>query len=437
MSDACVVMLFGKGRIKWDLWVRLLSLLWLRRRVVRRSESGGSGFSHCSGSSLEIIALPTIVGSLNVLRKVHRAGNFTMSPTIVCLICVVISSTFGLAFAYDNTVRRVAVCSQGGDDGGTDPNLDIFLSAFPSMFAMFLVVALIYLALMWIDVHIKSMSMQKMSADNSMIEVYKKALKVFAVFFAVVFMTLYLILTSFAVMWTFVICFVLLVAWPIGAMNLVIILTGVKAPGGCCTIFCYFLRSAIPIAFCAHPSKERKEMIASADPNSAAGKFLLTRLRMAEMVEKTSLRVWLALFVYLISGGVYVVTKASETYQTPQAINAVHFAVMGIFTPLHLAQKQVYKYVKYSLRDAVGDRQGSGKVSAGLSVNSSTETQSNDTDPPSEEDGRRLSVDLSMQKKMDKRLSVDMSTFSKTAAPASNYTKPSTIVPVGDDVGTS
>ena len=59
--------------------------------------------------------------------------------------------------------------------------------------------------------HVKSKTMQKMSSENSLVEVYKKALRGFAIFFATMFFVLFVINASYAVYWTFLTCIVLVV----------------------------------------------------------------------------------------------------------------------------------------------------------------------------------------------------------------------------------
>ena len=72
---------------------------------------------------------------------------------------------------------------------------------------------------------------------------------------------------------------------PIGAMNLVRMLTQPGTSDRCCAKFFEFVVTAIPMAFCGKRSKERQQAISSADSSSPAGKFVLTRLAMAERVE--------------------------------------------------------------------------------------------------------------------------------------------------------
>ena len=57
----------------------------------------------------------------------------------------------------------------------------------------------------------KSKTMQKASGSNSLLQVYKKALRIFAAVFAFGFIAAYLVSTSLAVIWTFMVVLILLV----------------------------------------------------------------------------------------------------------------------------------------------------------------------------------------------------------------------------------
>ena len=92
-------------------------------------------------------------------------------------------------------------------------------------------------------------------------------------------------------------------------MNLIQLLTGGENPGGCCTMFCRFLKAGIPNACCCKRSVDRQNMIHSADAGSASGKFLLSRLKMADMVEKTAVRIWIGFLTYLSAAVVYVMVQ--------------------------------------------------------------------------------------------------------------------------------
>ena len=107
-------------------------------------------------------------------------------------------------------------------------------------------------------------------------------------------------------------------AWrrPIGAMNLIKLLTGGENPGGCCAKFCRFLKAGVPNECCCKYSAGRQNMIDSADAGSGSGKFLLSRLKMADMVEKTALRIWIGFLTYLSAAVVYVMVQ-------PKAVRSV------------------------------------------------------------------------------------------------------------------
>lgn len=111
------------------------------------------------------------------------------------------------------------------------------------------------------------------------------------------------------------------------------------------------------------------------DSSTQAGKFALTRLKMAEMVEKTSVRIWLCLAWYFMSAVLMVVVLAvTKGHQNEDGkLGLVNVCLMSIFIPLHLCLRQMLKYCKYTLRDVLDEtRTSTAKVSAGMSVNSST-----------------------------------------------------------------
>ena len=153
--------------------------------------------------------------------------------------------------------------------------------------------------------------MQKVEKGNSLVDVYKRALRISAFVFVFIFLLLYIVSPSLAVMWSFLACLTLIVITPVGAMNLANILTSTP-PEGCCKSFVKFCITAFPLAFCGKMSEERKKALASADPSSSAGKFLTTRLKMAAMVEKTGMRIWVGMFAYMMFGGFYIVVRRNE-----------------------------------------------------------------------------------------------------------------------------
>ena len=326
-------------------------------------------FMSAAALGVALLALPTIFRCARALWKVHKAGKFDWSPPQTCLVFLATSSTCGMAYNYDGWVRKFFACSDGSDDV-----MEFIISLCTSLFGVFFVLAAIQILLMWIDVHVKSKSMQKVAAGNSLVEVYKKALRISSVIFAVVFVACYSVSTSLAVAWSFLAGFMLFIITPIGAMNLVQMLTGADEKKGC-ALFCAFNRTAIPVAIFKRRSKERAEAFATADAGTTAGKFKLTRLKMAEMVEKTSIRLWFGITLYMFGGVMYIGAKAKESSYELGKVNSIHISAIILFLSIHLMDRQMLLYCTYTLRDILdADRQSSGKVSAGMSVNSSTTT---------------------------------------------------------------
>ena len=156
------------------------------------------------------IVLPTIIRQAIALYKLHKAGRLKRSATVNCLVYNMLSGIFGWCYIIDTWMRKPSTCAPAEKDGGTDLAYDyIVFSLFTSLFAMFIVLAVIQILLMWIDVYSKSKSMQKAQTGNSLIEVYRKVLRIYAALFVFVFFGLYLVDTSLAVLWTFLTCIVL------------------------------------------------------------------------------------------------------------------------------------------------------------------------------------------------------------------------------------
>jgi hypothetical protein len=85
----------------------------------------------------------------------------------------------------------------------------------------------------------------------------------------------------------------------------------------CCAKLCAFAATGIPMAFCGKRSKERQHAWSSADSSSPAGKFVLTRLAMAEKVEKAGIWIWFGMMGYLAAGVGYLMfqpTTVSKSY---------------------------------------------------------------------------------------------------------------------------
>ena len=192
---------------------------------------------------------------------------------------------------------------------------------------------------------------------------------------------------------------------PIGAANLVQLLTGDKPESeNCCAVLCHFIHQAVPFACCNKVSKQRLNAYQTV-PSGPQGKFAISRLKMADMVEKTAVLIWISLVCYLFAGFGMVASNAhavstsclfvrlglSHEFSTLQqqtlgpdangGLIGSHFAGLFVFMALEFALRRMLVYCKYTLRDILDDsRKNSGKVSAGMSVNSSTEaTDSSDS----------------------------------------------------------
>ena len=183
------------------------------------------------------ITIPTIAKAAVALYKVKKAGKLNWGASTICLLYTMISAFFGTAYIADEWVYKMNTCAQSENDGGTPSSLYYVLKTFTPLLAMFFVLSVVQILLMWcvlscgslfpvemlmtfmclcacdnrIDVHVKSKTMQKMSSENSLVEVYKKALRGFAIFFATMFFVLFVINASYAVYWTFLTCIVLVV----------------------------------------------------------------------------------------------------------------------------------------------------------------------------------------------------------------------------------
>jgi hypothetical protein len=162
--------------------------------------------------SISILAIPTTVRCVRALYKVHKAGRLDWAAPTTCIAFTAVASIFGFVYLFEEWIRKPLVCAQSIDDGGTNVTLWYILSASSSLLAMFTVLAVTQILLMWIDVYVKSKTMQKVASGNSLLDVYKKALRRGALFFAVVFTVLFSRSASWAVMWTFFICVLLVVA---------------------------------------------------------------------------------------------------------------------------------------------------------------------------------------------------------------------------------
>lgn len=88
-----------------------------------------------------------------------------------------------------------------------------------------------------------------------------------------------------------------------------VMLTQTGTSDRCCAKFCKFVVSAVPMALCGKRSKERQDAMNSADSSSPAGKFILTRLAMAERVETVSTWIWFGLMSYIFAAVGYLMNQ--------------------------------------------------------------------------------------------------------------------------------
>ena len=162
-----------------------------------------------SGLAIVALALPTLFHCVKSLIKLNMAGKLEWGPPTSCMLFTALSSAFGCFNQVHDFILYPLECDQDYTWGGRPYRT--LLRLCNSFFAMFITLSVITILVMWIDVHIKSKSMQKMTKDNSLAETYKKALLISAGVFAIVFFVLLTIDTSLALMWTFLTCIVLLI----------------------------------------------------------------------------------------------------------------------------------------------------------------------------------------------------------------------------------
>ena len=287
-----------------------------------------------------IVGLPTIFGSARLLFHLHVAKQF-QGAIVAATISILFSSTFAIAFTFDTEIRKTFNCDS---EGGTDENVHLIAASFVSFFAMFFVVAFLQIVLMWIDVYVKSKTMQKMAANSSILDKYKKVIRGWCVAFVVIFIPAYIISTSAAVGFAQLQVFMFICVWPIGAFNLINILTGGKHSGGnCCSHFCIWFKGSLSMGCRGKPTAERDQMIQAADPSKNEGKFLIARLKMACMVEKTSIRVWLGLIFHFLSALMFVYSKTKEELVVAGEMYLAHFALFGMIYSLMVAEFAMYQ----------------------------------------------------------------------------------------------
>ena len=345
-----------------------------------------------------IIGLPNMIVASKVLWTLKKKEKLNTGAASVCTVCVIMGNFFALGYLLDNQFRKSLTCDV---NGGTPEWSSQFLGGFASFFALCYILSIINLALMWIDVHVKSKTMQKASASNSLLESYKKFLRGFSVFFGVAGIASYSVSTSYFILLTFLVGIAILIVWcvalalrcllrraycrvvfvdvveyrhafssgQIGAMNLSNLLTGSSDSRKGCAGFVYFVRKSILVAVCrgSHPDRAT-----TGDTESSAARFQMTRFRMADMVEKAFVRVWIAVFIYMISCVVYVIELAKEVDGVPGGFNGVQFASAALFISTMFGFHEIFRFTKFMLRDVIGERKTTSRLEAGMSVNSST-----------------------------------------------------------------
>ena len=101
-------------------------------------------------------------------------------------------------------------------------------------------------------------------------------------------------------------------------------------------------------------SQERIDAFPSADKGTSAGKFQLTRLKMAEMVETTQFRFPPGNALYIFKVFVYIATKARESTYETRKTNAIHLPTVVLFCSVHAMNRQLLLYCSYTLRAVLG-----------------------------------------------------------------------------------
>ena len=161
-----------------------------------------------------------------------------------------------------------------------------------------------------------------------------------------------------------------------GAANLVFVLVGKERDdAGCCANYCHFLQHGIPFAFGGKRSQERQKLIASCD-TSSAGKFKLSRIKMAEMIEKTAAGIWIFILLFMFGGIMYGFNAEISYKNEAGRLSGISVCFILVFLPINLLFRNFTRFLKFQLRDVVSPR--TSKVVAGLSVTSSTNTTENE-----------------------------------------------------------
>jgi len=155
------------------------------------------------------VCLPTLFGTARLLWHLYCINEFK-GAIIVATTCIFCSTVFGIAFTADTEIRKTFTCTS---DGGTDENVHLIAASFVSAFALFFVLAFLNIVMMWIDVYVKSKTMQKMASNSSLLDKYKRVIRGWCVAFVVIFIPLYIISTSAAVGFAQVQIFTFILVW--------------------------------------------------------------------------------------------------------------------------------------------------------------------------------------------------------------------------------
>ena len=97
------------------------------------------------------------------------------------------------------------------------------------------------------------------------------------------------------------------IGFPWGASKLIGVLTN-NPDRSCCTFFV----EGIPFTLVGKRSAARENDIRSIDQASRSGRFALSKIGMAEVIEMTAIRVWLSICCYIVVTMLFIVTIAIE-----------------------------------------------------------------------------------------------------------------------------
>ena len=337
-----------------------------------------------AGTALLGIGLITFLRLARLLVLMIRAGKLSRGATSQCLVYCTFGELFGMIYWFDITLRRPLTCADGIDNGWWYFSGIVCSAAF----AMFAILACITIALMWIDVYVKSKAMQKVTTKDSLVEKMKLFLQGFSVFFVVVFCLLYVGAGgATALAFTFLPAIGVATTFPAGGARLSNVLTGEEKN------FCSFVSAALPLMLFGKRTQARTDLIASFDLSSSSGKFQQSRMHMAEMVEKTAIRAWVCIITFIFFGVGYAVSSSGEGEHTAGEMYPAAVCWFLMFLPLGVAVNGIYGYMRFQLRDVVTP--STRKVVAGISMNNttSTETEADSADSSTEtQKNRKLSA---------------------------------------------